>query len=89
MFNSNNNIQQINLTIDACAKMLEELRKKERDILNIKRRLEYERIRPPIKNRFEVRGAAFQNEMQRNKMVINAKPEYFRKIKQLQNEELY
>ena len=89
MFNSNNNIQQINLTIDACAKMLEELRKKERDILNIKRRQEYERIRPPVKNWFELRGAAFQNEMQRNKMVINAKPEYFRKIKQLQNEELY
>ena len=89
MFNNNEDVQQTNLTIDVYSKLLAELREKERELLIVKRKQEYERIRPPVKKWFELKGEEFQTEMQRNKMVINAKPEYFEKIKQLQSEDLY
>lgn len=89
MFNNNEDVQQTNLTIDVYSKLLAELREKERELLIEKRKEEYERIRPPVKKWFELKGEEFQTEMQRNKMVINAKPEYFEKIKQLQSEDLY
>ena len=89
MFNNNEDVQQTNLTIDVYSKLLAELREKERELLIEKRKQEYERIRPPVKKWFELKGEEFQTEMQRNKMVINAKPEYFEKIKQLQSEDLY
>lgn len=89
MFNNNEDVHQTNLTISVYSKMLEELRQKEKELLIEKRKQEYERIRPPVKKWFELKGEEFQTEMQRNKMVINAKPEYFEKIKQLQNTDLY
>ena len=87
MFNNNEDVHQTNLTISVYSKMLEELRQKEKELLIEKRKQEYERIRPPVKKWFELKGEEFQTEMQRNKMVINAKPEYFEKIKQLQKTE--
>ena len=89
MFEGNDEIHQTNLTIEAYGKMLEELRNKERDILIEKRKKEYERIRPPKKNWYELKGEEFIEEMCRNKMVINAGPEYFEKIEALNNDDLY
>ena len=89
MFDNNESVHQTNLTIDAYGKMLEELRNKERDLLIEKRKQEYERIRPPVKNWYELKGDDFINEMMRNKMVLNAGPEYFEKINDLVREDLY
>ena len=89
MFDNNESVHQTNLTIDAYGKMLEELRNKERDLLIEKRKQEYERIRPPKKNWYELKGDDFINEMMRNKMVLNAGPEYFEKINDLVREDLY
>lgn len=89
MFEGNEQIHQTNFAIDTFAKLRSEMRNKEQQILIQKRKEEYERIRPPIKNWYELKGAEFQKEMQRNKMVINAGPEYFEKIKQLTNTDLY
>jgi len=89
MFEGNDEIHQTNLTIEAYGKMLEELRNKEREILIEKRKKEYERIRPPKKNWYELKGEEFIEEMCRNKMVINAGPEYFEKIEALNNDDLY
>ena len=89
MFDSNENVHQTNITIDAYSKMLEELRNKERELLIIKRKEEYERIRPPKKNWYELKGEDFISEMMRNKMVLNAGPEYFEKINALTSEDLF
>ena len=89
MFDSNENVHQTNITIDAYSKMLEELRNKERELLILKRKEEYERIRPPKKNWYELKGDDFISEMMRNKMVLNAGPEYFEKINALTSDDLY
>jgi len=89
MFDSNENVHQTNITIDAYGKMLEELRNKERKLLIEKRKQEYERIRPPKKNWYELKGDDFIQEMMRNKMVLNAGPEYFEKINALTSDDLY
>ena len=89
MFDQNDDIKQTNFAISAYGRMLEELRDKERDIVNAKRKEEYERIRPPIDKWYELKTDDFQGEMVRNKMVLNSGPEYFQKIDELQNDELY
>ena len=89
MFNQNDDIKQTNFAISSLGTMLSELRDKERDLINIKRKEEYERIRPPIDRWYELKGDNFLNEIIRNKMVLNSGPEYFQKIEELQNEELY
>ena len=89
MFDQNDDIKQTNFAISSVGTMLSELRDKERDIINIKRKEEYERIRPPIDRWYELKGDNFLNEIIRNKMVLNSGPEYFEKIEELQNEELY
>ena len=50
---------------------------------------EKEDIRPPIDRWYELKGDNFLNEIIRNKMVLNSGPDYFQKIDELQNEELY
>ncbi len=89
MFDQNEDIKQTNFAISSVGTMLSELRDKERNIINTKRKEEYERIRPPIDRWYELRGDNFLNEIIRNKMVLNSGPEYFEKIEELQNEELY
>lgn len=89
MFDGNEEIHQTNFVLDTYNKLRSEVMNKEQQILIKKRKEEYDRIRPPKKNWYELRGADFQEEMQRNKMVINAGPEYFEKIKELRNNELY
>lgn len=89
LFEGNEEIYQANFAIDTFSKLLNEIRNKEKELLIKKRQEEYERIRPPMKNWYELKGSEFQNELKRNKMVINADPEYFEKIKQLTNTELY
>ena len=89
MFDQNDDIKQTNFAISTYARMLEELRDKERDIVIAKRKEEYERIRPPVDRWYMLKGDEFQGEMVRNKMVLNSGPEYFQKIEELQNDELY
>jgi hypothetical protein len=89
MFDQNDDIKQTNYAISSVGTMLNELRDKERDLINIKRQQEYERIRPPIDRWYELKGDNFLNEIIRNKMVLNSGPEYFQKIDELQNDELY
>ena len=89
MFDQNDDIKQTNFAISSVGTMLCELRDKERDLVNIKRQQEYERIRPPIDRWYELKGDNFLNEIIRNKMVLNSGPEYFQKIDELQNDELY
>ena len=89
MFDQNDDIKQTNFAISSVGTMLSELRDKERDLINIKRQQEYERIRPPIDRWYEIKGDNFLNEIIRNKMVLNSGPEYFQKIDELQNDELY
>ncbi len=89
MFDQNEDIKQTNFAISSLGTMLSELRDKERNIINIKRKEEYERIRPPIDRWYELKGDNFLSEIIRNKMVLNSGPEYFEKIEELQNEELY
>ena len=89
MFDQNDDIKQTNFAISSLGTMLSELRDKERDIINTKRKEEYERIRPPIDRWYELKSDNFLNEIVRNKMVLNSGPEYFEKIEELQNEELY
>ena len=89
MFDQNDDIKQTNYAINSVGTMLSELRDKERDLINIKRQQEYERIRPPIDRWYELKGDNFLNEIIRNKMVLNSGPEYFQKIDELQNDELY
>ena len=89
MFDQNDDIKQTNFAISSVGTMLSELRDKERDLINIKRKEEYERIRPPIDRWYELKTDNFLNEIVRNKMVLNSGPEYFEKIEELQNEELY
>jgi len=89
MFDQNDDIKQTNFAISSVGTMLSELRDKERDLINIKRQQEYERIRPPIDRWYELKGDNFLNEIIRNKMVLNSGPEYFQKIDELQNDELY
>ena len=89
MFDQNDDIKQTNFAISSVGTMLSELRDKERDLINIKRKQEYERIRPPIDRWYELKGDNFLNEIIRNKMVLNSGPDYFQKIDELQNEELY
>ena len=89
MFDQNDDIKQTNFAISSCGTMLSELRDKERNLINIKRKEEYERIRPPIDRWYELKTDNFLNEIVRNKMVLNSGPEYFEKIEELQNEELY
>ena len=89
MFDQNDDIKQTNFAISSLGTMLSELRDKERDLINIKRKEEYERIRPPIDRWYELKSDNFLNEIVRNKMVLNSGPEYFEKIEELQNEELY
>ena len=89
MFDQNEDIKQTNYAISSVGTMLNELRDKERDLINIKRQQEYERIRPPIDRWYELKGDNFLNEIIRNKMVLNSGPEYFEKIEELQNDELY
>ena len=89
MFDQNEDIKQTNFAISSVGTMLSELRDKERDLINIKRKQEYERIRPPIDRWYELKGDNFLNEIIRNKMVLNSGPEYFQKIEELQNDELY
>ena len=89
MFDQNDDIKQTNFAISSLGTMLSELRDKERDLINIKRKEEYERIRQPIDRWYELKGDNFLNEIIRNKMVLNSGPEYFEKIEELQNEELY
>ena len=89
MFDQNDDIKQTNFAISSVGTVLSELRDKERDLINIKRQQEYERIRPPIDRWYELKGDNFLNEIIRNKMVLNSGPEYFQKIDELQNDELY
>ena len=89
MFDQNDDIKQTNFAISSVGTMLSELRDKERDLINIKRKQEYERIRPPIDRWYELKGDNFLNEIIRNKMVLNSGPEYFQKIEELQDEDLY
>ena len=86
MFDQNEDIKQTNFAISSLGTMLSELRDKEKNIINIKRKEEYERIRPPIDRWYELKGDNFLNEIIRNKMVLNSGPEYFEKIEELQNE---
>ena len=89
MYDQNEDIKQTNFAISSVGTMLSELRGKEKNIINKKRKEEYERIRPPIDRWYELKGDNFLNEIIRNKMVLNSGPEYFEKIEELQNEELY
>ena len=89
MFDQNDDIKQTNFAISSLGTMLSELRDKERNLINMKRKEEYERIRPPIDRWYELKTDNFLNEIIRNKMVLNSGPEYFEKIEELQNEELY
>ena len=89
MFDQNDDIKQTNFAISSVGTMLSELRDKERDLVNIKRKQEYERIRPPIDRWYELKGDNFLNEIIRNKMVLNSGPEYFQKIDELQDDDLY
>jgi hypothetical protein len=89
MFDQNDDIKQTNFTISTLGTMLSELRDKERDLINIKRKQEYERIRPPVDKWYELKGDSFLKEIIRNKMVLNSGPEYFQKIEELQDEDLY
>ena len=83
------NLNQSNLTIGVSNLILENLREKEKEILIQKRKQEYERIRPPLKNWFELKGDNFDMELKRNQMILKAGPEYYEKINDLVNEDLY
>ena len=83
------NLNQSNLTIGVSNLILENLREKEKEILIQKRKEEYERIRPPMKNWFELKGDNFDMELKRNQMILKAGPEYYEKLNDLVSEDLY
>ncbi len=89
MFDQNADIRQTNLTIGAANGILDQYREAERELLNRKRQEEYEKIRPPKKNWFTLKGAEFQDELRRNQMVLNADKDYFDKIRLLQDDDLF
>ena len=89
MFNKDYNVYQKNLVIDSYKYLIEDMRDNERNIMNEKRKEEFNRIRPPVDKWWEVKDKQFINELQRNKMVLNAQPDYFIKLRELQDDDLY
>ena len=88
-FNQNEDIGQTNFIIKTYETLLNELRNKEKEKLLEKRKVEYERIRPPREKWWEIKNKNFQSEFRRNTTVLNAGPEYFQKLKLLQSKNLY
>lgn len=90
MFNTKNeNVQQVNTLINSYEEILLNLRCREKEILLQKRKEEYERIRPPLKNWWELKTKKFTEEENRNKLLMNANQRYYDKIKKLQEDDLY
>ena len=48
-----------------------------------------EKIRPPQEKWWEDKTHHFQQELRRNRMVLNANPDYFDKLLELEDEQLY
>jgi len=69
--------------------ILSDLRGQEKDIIRKKRREEYEKLRPPEGKWWEGKNVDFINELRRNRIVLNALPEYFKKLEELKDENLY
>ena len=55
--------------------VLYEFRKKERELLNIKREREFEKNRPPQDRWYELKTQEFSKEMYRNRMALKVSPE--------------
>ena len=89
MFNKDDNVYQKNLVIQSYKCLIDDERDTEGKIMVNKRKQEFERIRPPKDKWWEEKSKHFIDELQRNKMVLNAQPEYFMKLRDLQDESLY
>jgi len=89
MFNNDDNVYRKNLVIDSYKYLIDDMRENEGKITVKKRKQEFERIRPPKDKWWEEKSKDFTGELQRNKMILNAQPEYFIKLKELQDENLY
>ena len=89
MFDKNENVHQTNLVINTYETLLDQLRLKEKEIILRKRKEELEKIRPPQEKWWEDKTHHFQQELRRNRMVLNANPDYFDKLLELEDEQLY
>jgi len=89
MFDKNEDIARKNVVINSYETLLEDLRNKEKELLVIKRKEEYENIRPPIDRWWEIRDHKFREEMHRNRAVLNSPNEYFIHLDELKKEDLY
>jgi hypothetical protein len=85
----NENVKSTNMVISSYETLLKELREKEKEILLKKRKDQFEKIRPPLEKWWELRGGEFKEELERNKMIINANQDYYRKLEELENNQLY
>lgn len=88
-FNQNDEIGKTNYLIKTYETLLKELRNMEKDKILRKRKEEYEKVRPPVDKWWEIKSKNFQKELQRNSKVLNAGPEYFKKLQLLQSKNLY
>jgi len=88
-FDKNDTVYQSNLVIKTYETLLDQLRDKEKDIILKKRKEEYEKIRPPQEKWWEEKSHNFQEELKRNRMVLNANPDYYNKLSELKDENLY
>ena len=82
-------IQEHNFTIDKLEKILDELRNKEKEIINKKRMEELKRMGPPQKKWYNLKGKIFNQEFLKNELMINSGLEYSDKIKDLNDKDLY
>ena len=89
LFEKNDNVHQTNLVINTYETLLDQLRAKEKDIILKKRKDELEKIRPPQEKWWEQKTHLFQEELKRNRMVLNANQDYFDKLLELQDDNLY
>ena len=82
-------VQQHNFTIDKLEKILDELRNKEKEIINKKRMEELKRMGPPQKKWYNLKGKIFNQEFLKNELMINSGLEYNDKINDLKDKDLY
>ena len=82
-------VQQHNFTIDMFEKILNELRDKEKIILNKKRMEELKRMGPPQKKWYNLKEKIFNQEFLKNELMINSGLEYSDKVNDLREKDLY
>lgn len=77
------------LVINTYESILDELRKREKDILNQKRIEEYEKNRPPQGKWFEIKSSEFTQELQRHTNSLKPKEEHRKLLNHLAIPDLY